>query len=300
MSIPHSGVILLDGKAVAKKRLALLKQRIENLPSPKPKLCILRVGEDIASGIYIQRKIALAHQAGIETQVIHQRHITQESLEALLRDVSLDHGIHAMILQLPLTQNLSMLEALWHLSPDKDADGLHPLNMGKLLMGNPHILPCTPQGILHLLDYYDIGIKGKNVLVVGRSLIVGTPLSVILTQRGATVTLCHSHTRHLEMQASNTHADIVVCATGAENVLDTNAFRPNTVLIDVGMVRGEDGIRGDVVSKAFLTQGVPSNLKAYTPVPGGVGPMTVIALLENTFKLYLAQHPHLHLEHGTI
>ena len=188
-----------------------------------------------------------------------------------------------MILQLPLPKNLCAFDAINHIHPEKDADGLHPLNMGRMLMGQANILPCTPQGILHLLEFYDLSVEKKNIVVLGRSLIVGTPLSIALTQKGGTVTLCHSKSK--DIPATLMDADIIISATGQKNIVHYTHLPSGCIVIDVGIIRTPQGIRGDIIH-----HNPPQHVQAYTPVPGGVGPMTVISLLENTFTLYRRIH----------
>ena len=272
-------MIKLDGAGLARERLQQLRQACTTL-SPRPMLAIVSVGSDPASAIYIQKKLQLATQAGFHTQH-HPLEATCSALQLheTLQQCSANASVHGILLQLPLPPHLSATDALYFIDSEKDVDGLHPLNMGRLMMGKPLVLPCTPRGILSLLDHYHLSIQGQRVAIFGRSLIVGLPLSLAMMQRGATVTVCHRGTLDpLDIIAT---ADIVVSATGQLDVFPAHALKPGCILIDVGIHRTPSGVRGDLDRSSL-----PSHLKAYTPVPLGIGPMTVISLLENLLTLY--------------
>ena len=272
-------IIKLDGAKLARERLIGIQQITQSLIK-KPSLVIISVGDDPASAIYVKKKLDLALQAGFD--VLHKKcdtAITEDHLHALLDQYSNNMTIDAILIQLPLPAHLSAQKAVMHIHPDKDVDVLHPLNIGRLVLGTPLLLPCTPKGILSLMNHYNLPIKGQQVVILGRSLIVGTPLSILMTQRGATVTLCHRDTPNpIQWIAA---ADIVVTATGKEDVFPAHYLKKNSVFIDVGIIRTDQGIRGDL-----MFHELPLHIKAYTPVPFGIGPMTVISLMENVLTLY--------------
>lgn len=273
-------MIKLEGAKLAKLRLAELKRASESL-TPRPTLAIFSVGDDPASNLYVKKKLRLAARAGFQTQHHKlQADCTQSFLLSMLQACSLDESVHGILLQLPLPAHLSATEALLAIHPEKDVDGLHPLNIGRLASGHPLILPCTPKGVITLLDHYHIPIQGKRVVILGRSLIVGLPLSLAMTQRGATVTLCHRDTQ--DSNSIIASSDITITATGQLDIFPASILKAGSVFIDVGIIRMPDGsVRGDI-ARADL----PNHLKAYTPVPFGIGPMTVISLLENLLTLY--------------
>lgn len=284
MTMTHDRPLLLDGRLVARERLSYIKNATRAFIDTPPKLAIITVGTNDASHLYVQRKITTARSVGFETVHIALEHTTQKELHTLLDTLSHDNSIHAILLQLPLPKNLSAIDALCHINPDKDADALHPLNMGRLLLGTPIITPCTPQGILTLMAYYKIAIARKNIVILGSSLIVGTPLSIVLTQARGTVTLCHTFSPDPSSIIST--ADIVITATGCLDVFPLDILKKDSVLIDVGIIRTPEGIRGDVMQGSALSNNAPSHIYAYTPVPYGIGPMTVVSLMENVLTLY--------------
>lgn len=272
-------MIKLDGAQLAKEKLTQL-QAISAGLKHTPNLHIISVGDDPASKIYIQKKLQLAHKAGFSAHHIKLPETTSQiQLHNALKTSSNDPLTHGILLQLPLPKHLQSAQALEHIHPHKDVDCLHPINIGRLQMNTPLILPCTPKGILSLLDHYQIPIHQQRVAILGRSQIVGLPLSLAMLHRGATVTIIHRDTTDKDNIVK--HADIVVTATGQIDVISTLLFKHGSVLVDVGINRSPEGLRGDIAFKDL-----PSHLKAYTPVPFGVGPMTVISLMENLLELY--------------
>lgn len=272
-------MIKLDGAALAVTLLTSIQNASANL-IPTPKLAIVSVGNDPASALYVKKKSQIARKAGfLCTHLALASDCTEQQLHKALKTYSEDSTIHGILLQLPLPQHLSADKAILWINPDKDVDGLHPLNMGRLQMGAPLVIPCTPKGILSLLAHYNIPIKKQNVVILGRSHIVGLPLFLAMTQRGATVTLCHRDSPDITtvIEAAN----IVVSATGQIDVFPAHFLRKNSVLIDVGIIRTPEGLRGDIA-----LSDIPTHIKAYTPVPFGIGPMTVISLMENLLILY--------------
>lgn len=275
-------MMLLNGAQLASERLARLKDESKTA-HPRPHLAIIRVGEDPASRIYVRRKLKAATSLGFQaTEHVLPAQTTQEALHDYIKRLSHRRDVHAILLQLPLPPHLSPDAAIEHIDPDKDADGLHPIHLGRLMTSSPSIIPCTPKGILSLLQHYTIPLKSKHVTILGRSRIVGLPLSALLLQHDATVTLCHRGTPNPFTYIQN--ADIVVTATGSLNLFPPSLLKEGSTLIDVGIIRTEEGIRGDILHTAL-----PSHMHGYTPVPFGVGPMTVASLMENVWQLYTDQ-----------
>jgi len=278
----------LRGKPVRDAILSDLTAKVNELERP-PGLGVVLVGDDPASKIYVSHKSKACEQVGFY-HVTHQfaQHSTEIEILSCLHDLNHDSRIDGILVQLPLPGHLDTERILLAVDPLKDVDGFHPENLGLLVAGRPRFIPCTPKGIVWLLRHYGLPIAGRNVAVVGRSLTVGRPLTLLLTLKGddadATVTLCHSRTR--DLAAVTRQADIVVAAVGSPGLLGPECIRQGSVVIDVGINRIEDptaknGTRlvGDVTPEA-----VKDRAEAYTPVPGGVGPMTIAMLLQNTFE----------------
>lgn len=277
---------LIDGRAVAKTTRLALKEKVAALATKDvvPGLDVILVGDDPASEIYVRNKQRACERLGMNSR-LHKRDasITQDELEALIRSCNEDDTVDGILLQLPLPKGLDADAAVACIDPAKDADGLHPVNLGRLLCGLPGPRPCTPAGCLTLLDSIDYDLKGKKAVVVGRSMLVGKPISLLLLARNATVTMCHSRTQDLEGEVRS--ADVVVAAVGRTELIKGDWLKPGAVVLDVGINRQEDNsLRGDVEFDAAL-----SKAAAITPVPGGVGPMTIATLLSNTFDLACAR-----------
>lgn len=238
-------------------------------------LAILSVGDDPASKIYVRNKIRACEQANIEV-ALHSfgANCTQEFLEYMIRDLNRCPDIDGILVQLPLPPQINEKRIMELIDPAKDVDGFHPYNMGRLMAGDPAIVPCTPKGIMQLLATYDIPVEGKHVVIVGRSNIVGKPLAMLMLNADATVTICHSHTQNLA--AHTRQADILVSAVGKPHFITADMVNPEAVVIDVGINRVDGRLVGDVDFEAV------SQVASYiTPVPGGVGQMTVAALMDN-------------------
>jgi methylenetetrahydrofolate dehydrogenase (NADP+) / methenyltetrahydrofolate cyclohydrolase len=271
---------ILDGKLVAAAVLDEVAVRVEALAARgvQPGLATVLVGEDPASHVYVRSKRRTAEQVGIES--FHHElsaDVSQTDVESLLDSLSADPSVHGILLQLPLPGDLDGEAAVLHLDPAKDADGLHPVNLGNLILDRPGPRPCTPSGALRILDHYAIPTEGANVVVVGRSFLVGRPLAVMLgsRERNATVTLAHSRTTALQELCAS--ADILVAAIGRPKMIGGHWVKPGATVIDVGINRTDDGLVGDVdFDEAVDVAG------AITPVPGGVGPMTIAMLMSNT------------------
>ena len=268
---------VLDGKAVAAAVKEEVAARVARLDF-KVGLATVLVGDDPASHVYVRNKRRTAEQLGIAS--FHHElaeDSTQEDVEALLRSLSSDSTVHGILLQLPLPAGLDGETAVLQISPSKDADGLHPQSLGHLVLDRPTLAPCTPSGVLRILDHYDINTSGADVVVVGRSFLVGRPLAVLLGGKGrnATVTLAHSRTSDLQERCQR--ADIVIAAVGRPRMITADWIKPGATVIDVGINRTDDGLVGDVDYDSVVEVA-----GAVTPVPGGVGPMTIAMLMSNT------------------
>ena len=274
---------ILDGKALAGRIKEELRCKCERL-ARAPRLAVVLVGDDPASAIYVRNKERDCRECGIDCRD-HRlaADTTQEALLALIRELNRDDSVDGILVQLPLPGHLDGAQVLRAIDPDKDVDAFHPENVGRLLLGQPRYLPCTPAGILALLREYAIDPAGKHCVVVGRSNIVGKPLALLLLQADATVTVCHSKTPDLAVQCRQ--ADILVSAAGQAGLITADMVRPHVVVIDVAMNRGADGrLCGDVDFGA-----VAQRADYITPVPGGVGPMTRAMLMENTYQAALGR-----------
>ena len=271
--------VIMDGKKLRDKILEELKVKLANLRLV-PKLVVISVGDDPASKIYVNNKKKYAEKIGIEAVILKlPEDVTTDALLDRIDALNRDPAVTAILVQLPLPVHINKLDILSAISPKKDVDGFTPYNSGLLFSGaKPYAYPATPRGILRLLDEYNIELDGKHVVVVGRSNIVGKPLAQMMLNRNATVTVCHSHTKNLA-EITKT-ADILVSAAGGK-IIEDNMLKSNCVVIDVGIFRDDNGkLRGDV---NFET--VSKIASHITPVPGGVGPMTIASLMLNTVDL---------------
>lgn len=271
--------VIMDGKKLRDKILEELKIKLANLRLV-PKLVVISVGDDPASKIYVNNKKKYAEKIGIEAIILKlPEDVTTDALLDRIDALNRDPAVTAILVQLPLPVHINKLDILSAILPEKDVDGFTPYNSGLLFSGaKPYAYPATPRGILRLLDEYNIELDGKHVVVVGRSNIVGKPLAQMMLNRNATVTVCHSHTKNLA-EITKT-ADILVSAAGGK-IIEDNMLKSNCVVIDVGIFRDDNGkLRGDV---NFET--VSKIASHITPVPGGVGPMTIASLMLNTVDL---------------
>lgn len=271
--------IILDGKMLRDKIFESLKAKLDKMQQ-KPTLAVILVGENPASQIYVRNKKKTAEKLGINSLSIeYPSDISEEELLNKIKELNSDEKVTAILVQLPLPAHINKNRIIDAILPQKDVDGLTPYNLGKLFSGEePYVYPCTPKGILLLLDEYNIKLEGKNIVVVGRSNLVGKPVAQMLLKRDATVTMCHSHTKNLS-EITKT-ADIIVSAVG-KKVIGEKMLKSDCVVIDVGIFRDENGkISGDVDFENV------SKTAAYiSPVPGGVGPMTIASLMLNTVEL---------------
>lgn len=280
----------LDGKALAQKIQGELKQRVEMLqPQAErpPGLAVLMVGDDPASAVYVRNKEKACEKVGITSFGQHfPTRTTQEELEAKIAELNQDSRVDGILVQLPLPGHLDAIQALYKIAPEKDVDGLHPTNLGQLVRGEKGLKSCTPAGVMRLLETYNLDIQSKRALVIGRSILVGKPLALMLLAANATVTMAHGKTPKEDLQELSQQADILCVAVGKANLITPDMVKPKAVVIDIGMNRIEDenGKRrliGDVDYS-----GVAEKASYITPVPGGVGPMTVTMLLENTVRSF--------------
>jgi methylenetetrahydrofolate dehydrogenase (NADP+)/methenyltetrahydrofolate cyclohydrolase len=270
---------IIDGRAVAAAVRDEVRERVARLLARGlvPGLATVLVGDDPASRLYVGNKERACQEVGMRSFGVRlPATISQPELLASVRELGRRPDVHGILVQLPLPAPLDSQEAIEALTPEKDVDGLHPVNQGRLLAGQPGMRPCTPLGVMRLLDETGVDLKGARAVVVGRSLLVGKPLALLLLERHATVTLCHSRTRDLGAEVGR--ADVVVAATGQAGLVRGHWIRHGAVVIDVGINRGPDGrLCGDVEFAAARERA-----SHITPVPGGVGPMTVAMLLANT------------------
>ncbi|WP_425395320.1 bifunctional methylenetetrahydrofolate dehydrogenase/methenyltetrahydrofolate cyclohydrolase FolD [Aeoliella sp.] len=274
---------IIDGKAIAKQiRDELAVEVVEFIQnnSVVPCLAAVLVGDDPASEVYVRAKRKACDHVGIDSQ-LHRlpADTTQDELLELVAKLNKDNAVHGILVQLPLPAGLDADQVLLAVSPAKDVDAFHPTNVGRLVQGKPRFLPCTPHGVMQLLKRTGIDTAGKDAVVVGRSDIVGKPLAVLLAARGAdaTVTVCHSRTK--DLAAHTRAADILIAAIGKPDFITGDMIKPGAVVIDVGVNRTEGGLVGDVEFDSAAQ--VASHI---TPVPGGVGPMTIAMLLVNTLR----------------
>ncbi|MEN0649776.1 bifunctional methylenetetrahydrofolate dehydrogenase/methenyltetrahydrofolate cyclohydrolase FolD [Caldifermentibacillus hisashii] len=272
---------IIDGKAIAGKKREELKQAVEELKAKgiTPGLAVILVGDDPASQTYVRNKQRACKEVGIYSLLLkYEENITEEFLLARIKELNENKEIHGILVQLPLPNQINPKVVIEAIHPDKDVDGFHPLNVGKLLTGEDTFVPCTPLGIIELLKEIHIDLTGKHAVVIGRSNIVGKPMGQLLLGENATVTYCHSKT--VDLPSITRQADVLVSAIGQANRITADYVKEGAVVIDVGMNRNEEGkLCGDV-----LYDEVKNKASYITPVPGGVGPMTITMLLANTVK----------------
>ena len=270
---------ILDGKAVAQTVKVEISEAVAGLDY-RPGLATVLVGDDPASHSYVRGKRRDAEQVGINS--IHHEldwSTSQETLISLIQSLNADDGVDGILVQLPLPAGLDGESAVEAIDPAKDVDGLHPFSLGKLMLGKPGLRPCTPSGVLRILDHYGIETAGARVVVVGRSFLVGRPLAMMLSEKGTDATVSIAHSRTHDLAALSREADILVAAAGNPGLIGSEHVKPGATVIDVGVNRTDEGLVGDVDfdSVVDISGGI-------TPVPGGVGPMTRAMLLANTLR----------------
>ncbi len=272
--------IILDGKLIRDQILNELGPRVAALTAQghRPQLAVILIGNNPASEVYVRNKIAACEKVGILSQKLTPpASVSTEELLAIIEDLNKDPNVHGILVQLPLPPQVDASLILDSIAPEKDVDGFHPVNSGKLLAGAPGLRPCTPSGVMEILRRYEIPISGRKAVVVGRSDIVGKPMAILLLAANATVTICHSRTSNLAEECRR--ADILVAAIGRAEMLGEDHIQPGAVVIDVGMNRVDGKLTGDVDPEAMARLS-----SAYTPVPGGVGPLTIAMLMSNTVQ----------------
>ena len=281
---------LIDGKAAAAQVLRQVREDVARLHEHaiQPALAVILVGNDAASQVYVRNKILRAEEVGIRS-VEHRlpSDTSTEQLLILIAQLNADPTIHGILLQLPLPKQMDELRALEAIAPQKDVDGFHSQNVGGLSQGRAVLTPCTPSGCLYLLEQTCGDLRGKHAVVIGRSNIVGKPMAALLLQADCSVTVLHSRSHNAE--ALCRQADIVIAAVGRPRLIDASWLKPGAVVIDVGINRIDDDGRSRLVGDVDFDAALP-HVAAITPVPGGVGPMTIAFLMKNTVTAALAQH----------
>ncbi len=271
--------MIIDGKKVATDMKERLLDEVKELKTKNiiPGLSVILVGDDPASKAYVRSKEKICNKLGIfSKKVLFDENVTEEELINAIDHLNNDNNIHGILIQLPLPKHINEDRVLNKVSPEKDVDCFNPVNLGRLFLGKPLYNPCTPYGIMKLMEYYDVEIKGKNAVVIGRSNIVGKPIGMMLLEKSATVSFCHSKTKNLNEYLKN--ADIVVVAVGKPAFITKDMVKEGAVVIDVGINEVDGKLVGDVDKEVEEKAGY------FTPVPGGVGPMTITMLMENTLK----------------
>lgn len=289
MTTPSITASLLDGKAVSYRLTTALEAEIAQIRDkniPLPKLTVVLVGDDPASQVYVNKKAKMARQLGMLSEVLtFPVETTQAELLATIAQLNADDSVHAILIQLPLPKHIDTLTVITAVQPEKDVDGLHPLNLGLLMTGDPRACkPCTPAGVMTLLQTAGVELSGRHAVVLGRSNIVGKPMGLLLLQENATVTYCHSKTP--ELPSVVRQADIVVAAVGVPRLVTADWIKPGAAVVDVGINRLDGKLVGDVDFESVATKA-----GWITPVPGGVGPMTIATLMRNAWTLYQRQVP---------
>ena len=273
--------IIIDGKNLAKKIRQELKEECNELKKNNinPKLAVIMVGDDPASKVYVRNKSRACNEIGIDyEEFILKEETTQEELIKLIKKLNDDNNINGILLQSPIPKHLNINEAFKAITYKKDVDGFTPSSVGKLCIGEDTFISCTPYGVMKMFEEYNIDLTGKDVVILGRSNIVGKPLIQCCLQKNATVTVCHSRTKNLEEHTKR--ADVVISAIGQSKFVKADMVKDDAVVIDVGINRGEDGkLTGDVDF-----ENVEKKASYITPVPGGVGPMTIAMLMNNVIK----------------
>ena len=273
---------IIDGKALAAKKQAALQEKVERLKAESglvPGLVVILVGDDPASQVYVRNKERFAKKVGFLSETVRlSESISEEELIQVIEKYNKDERFHGILVQLPLPKHINDKSVILAIDPKKDVDGFHPMNTGHLWSGRPVMVPCTPAGIMELLREYEVALEGKTAVIIGRSNIVGKPMAQLLLEKNATVTLAHSRTRDLAKVTKQ--ADILIVAIGQGHFVTADFVKEGAVVIDVGMNRDVDGrLIGDVDFEE-----VEPIASLITPVPGGVGPMTITMLMEQTYQ----------------
>ena len=276
-----SGATIIDGNALSAQLRGEVMRRAQTLKARgiTPGLAVVLVGDNPASQVYVRNKVKACADAGLHSVLErYEADMTEAALLARIDALNKDPSIHGILVQLPVPKHIDANKVIEAIAPEKDVDGFHIASAGALMVGQPGFLPCTPYGCMKMLESINYDLRGKHAVVIGRSNIVGKPMAMLLLQKNATVTICHSGTK--DLKAMTLQADVIVAAVGKVNVLTADMVKPGAVVIDVGMNRNDQGkLCGDVDY-----EGVRAVAGAITPVPGGVGPMTITMLLVNTLE----------------
>ena len=274
---------IIDGKLISKKVKEEVKAEVKKLPT-KPCLLVILVGNDQASQIYVASKEKACKATGIETRtLVFDENVPQKEIIAQIKNANSDKSINGILVQMPLPNHMNPLDVIDAIDPNKDVDGLNAINQGKIMLNEKGIIPATPKGIMRLLNEYYVDLNGKNAVVIGRSMLVGKPIAMLLLQKNATVTIAHSKTKNLKELCLN--ADLIVSAVGHPKMITADMVKEGAVIIDVGINR----VLGTLVGDVDYLQVAPITSRI-TPVPGGVGPMTIACLLENVVECYKIQN----------
>jgi methylenetetrahydrofolate dehydrogenase (NADP+) / methenyltetrahydrofolate cyclohydrolase len=289
---------ILNGKEASQAIKDSLKLEMAQLAvngKPLPHLVAVLVGNNGASETYVASKVKACQEVGFKSTLIRlEENISSLKLLDVVMDLNRDPDVHGILVQLPLPKHISEEEVINTIDPNKDVDGFHPNNIGRMILGHPTFIPATPYGIMLLLEYYKVQTRGKHAVVIGRSNIVGRPMSILLSenreQGNCTVTICHSHTKNIKEVCQS--ADIIVAALGRPNFVTADMVKEGAVIIDVGITRVSDATRksGYRIAGDVDFENVAPKCSFITPVPGGVGPMTIAALMKNTFKACALKH----------
>ncbi len=270
-------MVLLDGKKVSNEIITNIQEQIKQL-NCELGLAIIWVGNDVASEIYVRNKIKKCELVGIKTYLYHlDDMVMEDEVISLIDELNNDKKVNGILLQSPVPKDIDIIKCFNKISPWKDVDGFSNVSVGSLGQGKPMLVSCTPKGIIRLLDYYNISLRGQNVCIINRSNIVGKPLFNLLIERDATVTMCHSKTKNIEKFIQN--ADIVISAVGKPNFITGKMIKQGAIIVDVGISRIDGKVKGDVDFES-----VRDKCSYITPVPGGVGPMTIAMILENILE----------------
>src|SRR6056300_1954611 len=278
--------MIIDGKKIAENLRQTLKKQIQQIPSNqvKPGLTVILIGEDPASQIYVRNKEKFANEIGINSNVLRfDSSITEEALLQEIHKLNQDKMVHGILVQLPLPKHINSKNIIGQIDPNKDVDVFHPINVGNLSSGSDALVPCTPYGCYLLLKEVISDFTGLNAVIIGRSNINGKPMTQLLLKENCTVTITHSKTKNLQQICQG--ADILVASVGIANLVKEDWVKPDCVVIDVGINRVEENGSKKIVGDVDF-ENLKNKVKAITPVPGGVGPMTISCLLQNTFKAY--------------
>lgn len=270
---------ILDGVLVSNKILEHVKKEVEDIKNKynvTPTLSVINVGENPASKLYISKKQKAAREIGIHS-IVHElpENTTSKEVQSLITQLNNDRSIHGILVQLPLPHHIDQYSIMKMIDPKKDVDGFHPQSMGNLVTSRPTFIPATAYGIMEILKYYKIDLKGKNIVIINHSIVLGKPLALLMLKENATVTVCHEYTKNLKSHTKN--ADILIIGIGKPKFITQDFIKENSIVIDVGISKVEDKIVGDVDFK-----NVAKKCRYITPVPGGVGPMTVAMLMKTT------------------